>query len=271
MGSANAVLQSPMTNSESKEPLAYPTTALDRGLQLIQLVRDEGSVRVMDAADELGISRSSAHRLLQALVYRGYVVVDEDHVYGPGPALSAMLTTVSWGRDLRMTAAPHMASLVRAVGNSANLMIREGVEVRFLASSTVRGSTYDRRGAIMPARKTAGGKAMLSLLSSAQVDALYLSRQAPQQLDRQTYEKLRRQLDVARRQDFAVSYAEVEPMVSAIGTAIRSRTGANLGALTISLRDPRPPTMDVLHHSIDRLLTTREAIERDWMRRHPAE
>ncbi|WP_169811229.1 helix-turn-helix domain-containing protein [Nocardia amamiensis] len=37
----------------------------------MQLLRDYGSLRVMDAAAHLDISRSSAHRLLQTLAYRG--------------------------------------------------------------------------------------------------------------------------------------------------------------------------------------------------------
>src|SRR5438445_335664 len=67
----------------------YPLQSVDHALQLLQILRDNGSLRVSEAAQELGTARSTAHRLLAMLVYRDFAMQDEARNYLPGPALSA--------------------------------------------------------------------------------------------------------------------------------------------------------------------------------------
>src|SRR3989442_14345502 len=71
----------------------YPLQSVDHALQLLQILRDNGSLRVSEAAQELGTARSTAHRLLAMLVYRDFAVQDEARNYLPGPALSAPQAT----------------------------------------------------------------------------------------------------------------------------------------------------------------------------------
>lgn len=229
---------------------------------MIGFVRNVGETRVMDVAAELGVARSSAHRILQALVHRDFLEV-EDHIYRAGPALSAAPTISSQNRRLRQTATAHLRALVERVGNSTNLMVRHDAQVRFLASFTARGSTADRRGAIMPARRTAGGKAMLSLLDSGQLSDIYLRRHPEPGFGRSEFEQLLEQLRRVRKHDFASSAAEVETEVSALGTALRAPSGKGIGAVTISLRCDDLTSVDI-SPLVRELLGTRDAIEREW-------
>ncbi len=248
-------------STQAMAPMAYPTNSLDRGLRLIQLVRDEGSIRVMDAAEELGVSRSSAHRLLQALVYRDFLARDEEHGYVAGPALSSSAAGMSWSRKFRIAATPHMRELADTVGLSANLMIRVDRDVRFLKSVTVAGGTYDRRGAIMAAHRTAGGKVMLARLDPRSLAEVYLRSTGRWVLDRARFDGLLAQLQQVRRTDFAVSRAEVERSVSAVGTALRGSRGEVLGALTLSARSPIILDGRALETAISALHTSRTVIE----------
>ncbi|MFD0533119.1 helix-turn-helix domain-containing protein [Actinomadura luteofluorescens] len=68
---------------ENKPP--YPLRSVDNALHLLQVLRDQGGLRVSEAAAELGTARSTAHRLLAMLVYRGFAVQDDNHTYLPGP------------------------------------------------------------------------------------------------------------------------------------------------------------------------------------------
>jgi IclR family transcriptional regulator, acetate operon repressor len=52
----------------------YRIEAVDRALLLIRLLNEQGSVSVSEAAAELGVAPSSAHRLLATLCYRGFAV-----------------------------------------------------------------------------------------------------------------------------------------------------------------------------------------------------
>jgi IclR family transcriptional regulator, acetate operon repressor len=74
---------------------AYLLESVDNALRLLQMLRDVGAVRLNQAATELGIARSTAHRLLAMLVYRGFAVQDEKRIYHPGPAMGAGSPTVA--------------------------------------------------------------------------------------------------------------------------------------------------------------------------------
>ena len=52
----------------------YSIDSVDNALRILQTLRDSGQVRVSDVAAELGIARSTAHRLLAMLVYRDFAV-----------------------------------------------------------------------------------------------------------------------------------------------------------------------------------------------------
>src|SRR2546430_14062001 len=84
----------------------YPLQSVDHALQLLQILRDNGSLRVSEAAQELGTARSTAHRLLAMLVYRDFAVQDEARNYLPGPALSAPQATGGRAPATRRPAPP---------------------------------------------------------------------------------------------------------------------------------------------------------------------
>jgi IclR family transcriptional regulator, acetate operon repressor len=53
---------------------AAPTTSVDNALWLLELIGERQALRVAEAADLLGVARSTAHRLLTALRRRGFVM-----------------------------------------------------------------------------------------------------------------------------------------------------------------------------------------------------
>jgi IclR family acetate operon transcriptional repressor len=61
----------------------YAIESVDHALVLAQLLQQEGSLRVTDAAERLGVSRSTAHRLLAMLVYRDFAEQTDDRRYRP--------------------------------------------------------------------------------------------------------------------------------------------------------------------------------------------
>src|SRR5699024_5968575 len=142
---------------------------------LMEMVRDHGRVRLSVAAELLGVSGSTAHRLLAMLAYRGYVAQDASRRYVPGPAMGLPPTGAPWSTELRHRAAPHLEALVGAVDESTNLVVRAGTDVRFL--TTVEGSRSTRvggrQGVSLPARSASGGKALLAELAPQHVERLY--------------------------------------------------------------------------------------------------
>src|SRR6476620_1171204 len=132
----NSDVQNEPVSKSVRKPVqkrpTYSIEAVDNALQLLQLLRDGGALRLKDAAAELGVAPSTAHRLLAMLVYRGFAVQDETRRYVPGPAMGVGPAGLSWTRLLRDISRPHMELLCARTNETVNLMIRVGTDVCFL-------------------------------------------------------------------------------------------------------------------------------------------
>src|SRR5690242_11849840 len=106
------------------EKPAYAPGSADNALRLLQLLRDGGGLRLTDAARELGVAPSTAHRLLTTLVYRGFAIQDEKRCYHPGPAMGADPADRGWTREFTERSRPHLEVLSSLTGETANLVIR---------------------------------------------------------------------------------------------------------------------------------------------------
>ncbi|MDQ1594403.1 MAG: IclR family transcriptional regulator, acetate operon repressor [Arthrobacter pascens] len=228
-----------MQNSPLQKKPTYSIEAVDNALQLLQLLRDGGSLRLKDAASELGVAPSTAHRLLAMLVYRGFAVQDESRRYVPGPAMGAGPAGVSWTRLLRELARPHMELLCSRVNESVNLMIRVGTKVRFLdtVESTNALRVGDRQGTVLPAHKASGGKAMLAELEPAMLDQLFRSQNAEiggDSIPDEEFPAFLRELDTIRSNGFAANFEGTEEGISALGLALHNRKGDVVGAISVA-------------------------------------
>ncbi|KQQ90030.1 MULTISPECIES: IclR family transcriptional regulator [Micrococcaceae] len=228
-----------MQNLPARKLPTYPIEAVDNALQLLQLLRDVGSLRLKDAAEELQVAPSTAHRLLAMLVYRGFAVQDESRRYVPGPAMGAGPAGVSWTRPLREISRPHMELLSSRTSETVNLMIRVGTKVRFL--DTVEGTNAlrvgDRQGTVMPANKASGGKAMLAELDPAMLEQLFRSPNAEiggDIIPDDEYPGFLRELDTIRINGFAANFEGTEEGISAFGMAIHNGRGNVVGAISVA-------------------------------------
>lgn len=215
----------------------YALTSVDNALLLLQVLRDQGELRVSDAAAQLGIARSTAHRLLSMLVYRDFAIQDDRRVYVPGPALAASRVLGSPNQQLRRVVHPHMDALCERVRETVNLTVRVGAQVRFLASveSTQVLHVGDRQGTILPAHRASAGKALLAELDTDQVDKLYAAgADGEPVLSRGEWRALLRNLRLVRERGYAINTEETEAGVAALGMCLHDGSRQPVGALSIS-------------------------------------
>lgn len=219
---------------------SYALTSVDNALRLVQLLRDQGRLRVTDAAAELDVAPSTAHRLLGMLVYRGFAIQDDGRAYVPGPALGAAPAQLDWTRQLRDAALPHLELLSDRTGETTNLMIRIGLQVRFLASvespKVLRVGT--RQGTVLPARLTSGGKALLAELKPERLASLYRGSAAAlgdELLSDDEFDRFAAELVLIKRQGYALNNQQTEDSVVACGTVVREQGGGPAGAISVSM------------------------------------
>jgi DNA-binding IclR family transcriptional regulator len=216
----------------------YAIESVDNALRILQALRDSGQVRVADMAAELGVARSTAHRLLAMLVYRDFAVQAEDRSYRPGPALSAGPLRGEPAQRLRQVMRPHMEALRDQVAETVNLTVRLGTQSRFL--DTVESAQLlrvgDRQGMVLPAWKTSGGKVLLAELSDAQLTALLRgpSGRPPDGMTAAQRRSLVGELRLIRDQGYAENIEESESGVCAIGVCVRDKAGEPVAALSVS-------------------------------------
>jgi IclR family acetate operon transcriptional repressor len=216
----------------------YSIESVDNALRILQALRDSGQVRVSDLAAELGIARSTAHRLLAMLVYRDFAVQAEDRSYRPGPALSAGPLRGEPTQRLRQVMRPLMEALCAQVAETINLTVRLGTQSRFL--DTVESAQLlrvgDRQGMVLPAWKTSGGKVLLAELPDAQLTALLRDAggRPPEGMTAAGRRSLVNQLRQVREQGYAENIEESESGLCAIGVCVRDKSGDPVAALSVS-------------------------------------
>ncbi len=160
--------------SAKQNPPAYALNSVDNALRLLEFVRENQEVRLSDAAAELGVANSTAHRLLAMLAHHGYVVQDRSRVYRCGPALIPLAQS-DLVAHLQRVAAPYLQQLSERTEETAHLLVLEGNGTRFIdcieSSQILRVGS--RTGMLLPAHTNSGGKAILARLSETQLRALY--------------------------------------------------------------------------------------------------
>src|SRR4051812_15102128 len=173
-------------------------------------------MRVTDAAERLGVSGSTAHRLLGMLVYRDFAEQLPDRRYGPGPLMRGGRLPREPVVRLREAAMPHLRRLVDELGETANLMVLAGGDGRFLATGECGHilRVGDRTGRTLPAHRSSGGKALLAALTSERLDDVL------REVDAQEADRLQRELRGIRRRGFAVNDQETETGLTAVGAAV---------------------------------------------------
>lgn len=224
--------------TEMKQPPAYAIASVDHALRLATILQLEGGLSVADAAERLGVARSTAHRLLAMLVYRDFAAQDDTKVYRAGPVLELASHSRSTASRLRQAALPHLDRLVDELGESVNLTVRTGSTTRFIACAECRQALRvgSREGMVFPAHQTTAGLLLLSELTGEELDSTYAGAAQAEVPD---MDQLRRELAKVRRNGFALNPGRSERGVVAIGVPVRSAEGAAIAGLSVSMPSVR--------------------------------
>ena len=232
------------SSSPPDQPAAPGLTSVDNALWLLQLVGQRQALRVAEAADLLGVARSTAHRLLSALRRREFVMQDRPNgAYRPGPALNAIGLAAISRIDIRRVARPVLEELQEQSRETASLAVLEGATIRFVdcveSGRSVR--VGNRTGVVRPAHASAVGKAILAKLPKSEVERRYPDEAIPAGTPAALTERseLERQLDEIRGQGYALNWEESAEGVSAVAVALRDTSGAPVAALGIAAPSSR--------------------------------
>ena len=202
------------------------------------------ALRVSEAADLLGVARSTAHRLLSALRRRDFLMQDKPNgAYRPGPALHAIGMVAISRLDIRRIAQPVLEQLRDKTKETASLAVLEGTMIRFVECyeglSTVRIGS--RAGVVRHAHASAVGKAILAALPDSELERRYPGEElpAPTPASITSRRELMRELGQIRRQGYALNWEESSDGVAAVAVAVRDASGRPLASISVSVPSMR--------------------------------
>ena len=231
--------------AQDEEKPAYPIGSVDSAMRLLMLLAERDRVRIAEAATELGVARSTAHRLMQMLVYHGFARQEPDsRAYVAGGRLMALGLQLARKSDVRRLARPYMERLATEVAETVHLQARQSDQTVLCLDSVESPRALrigSRAGIAFPAAVSAGGRAILSTLSERELIELYPSARLPAyaQSPLRLRTELLAKLQVVRERGYAVQENESEPDVSAISAPVRSGDGVASFALTVALPSAR--------------------------------
>lgn len=223
----------------------YPIGSVDSALRLLLLISSRSEIRIADASRELGVGRSTAHRLMQMLEFYGFAAQNtETRAYVPGPVLTNAGMRLVGDVDLREAARPHIEALVDRVQETVHLQsLRRDGKVICLDSveSPQPLRVGSRTGQVMPSHATAGGHALLATLPDATIEQLFpgpdLERFTGSTITGRA--ALLQELQAARARGYGISHGGFVAEVSGIGVTVPDPMARTRLALAVAVPTSR--------------------------------
>ncbi|MDC3415872.1 IclR family transcriptional regulator [Aquibacillus salsiterrae] len=150
--------------------------SVNRALTILEILRKQpNGLGVTEISNQLGIAKSTSHRLLSSLMQHGFVQKDTSSGnYRLGLALLHLGSEVSKSFDVRRVALPFLNQLVTETGETAHLAIYDQGEIVYIdkLESPASLRMYSQIGGRAPAHCTGLGKAILSFQVEKEIDWL---------------------------------------------------------------------------------------------------
>jgi DNA-binding IclR family transcriptional regulator len=226
-----------MTAVDDTQAATASVQSVDRALTILELLARDGEAGVTEIAQELGVHKSTAFRLLATLESHRLVEQVGDrgrYRLGVGNLRLAGATTARL--DLVTEARPVCRQLAADTGETVNITVRSETSALYLdqvaGSSAVQSHNWV--GQHIPLHATSNGKVLLSELSD---DELKKAVRALPRVTDQTVTsraKLRAELDQVREAGYAVAVDELEVGLTAAAAPIRSAHGDIIASMSIS-------------------------------------
>ena len=210
------------------------TQAVDRTAELVRLVvQAEDPVTYTELVAATGLPRSTVSRLLGALERGGLLERDESGGFRGGPLFTEYASRFDRVETLVSLARPHLEDIADATGETANLAVARGAQIRNVDQvdarfvvGTVNWLTVD-----VPGHCSALGK-VLYAWGVARLPSGRLETRTPASLA--THAALHAELDLTRERGYALTRGELEDGLDGIAVPVRAPDGSVTAALGIS-------------------------------------
>jgi IclR family transcriptional regulator, acetate operon repressor len=212
-----------------------------RALELLELVASAGDeIALSELARRAGLQPPTAHRLLQTLAEREWVVQNpRTSRYRLSHKLLSLVGDIeARTARLRSLSRPHLEAIRDAADESTNLVVLDGLAAVYVdqVPSSRPMRMFTEIGGRVPAYASGAGKAMLAFQSPASARTL-LARARLRPLTPHTLtdrDELQAELERARERGYALDNEEYEPGVVCVAAPILADDATALAAISVS-------------------------------------
>lgn len=200
---------------------------------------EDRELGVREIAGKLGLSKSTAHRLLVTLA--ATQLVEQDPATGRyrlGLRLYALGMLAGTHVTLHEASTPCLTDLRNRTDETVQLAVLDGRDVVYVErlESTQALRLFVRSGYRIPANCSSTGKVLLAHLADDELDGVLTHWTLPQRTVHSIADpdQLRRDLATVRRRGYAVSLNESEVGVASVAAPVRDRTGHVVAAVSLA-------------------------------------
>ena len=220
-------------NSPPKSPSGSQT--LFRGLDLLDVVAQTGTIGLPALAAQLGLTRSTTHRLATALVERRLLSQAPREGYSLGSKLLELGYLARQQMDLPRLVRPHLERLLEDTEDTVHLGVFEGDKTLYLDKLAGRRkiNISSHVGDRQPIRSTGLGKALVLDDGEARWRELYRLEGPPADGALDEDEWIKRMHSYAAR-GVAFDLEENEDRIRCVAAPVRSANGQIVAAISVS-------------------------------------
>jgi IclR family pca regulon transcriptional regulator len=217
--------------------------SLERGLSVINsFSRERNSQTLSEVAQQTGLTRATARRVLLTLAELGYVH-QNNRSFSLTPRVLDLGYSYLSSFQVVELAQQSMERLVEEVKESSSMSVLDGNEIVYVARvPTKRIMTISLAiGSRLPAYPTSMGRVLLAGLTDAELDE-YLTRTRLEQLTDHTLtdpDELRSTIEKTRIDGYALVDQELEEGVRSIAAPIENGRGQVIAAMNVSCHASR--------------------------------
>lgn len=217
-----------------------PIQVADRLFGALELLTENGDAGVMEVSAALGLNKSTAHRVLNSLIYMGYARQNEETGrYEPSLKVVDLANQVMKHVDIVQVVRPYLRKLMELTDETVHFVERDGTDAVYIdkVESYRNGiQMVSRIGSRIPLYCSGVGKAIAAELDEHEVEEIWnRSRILPLTPYTITdFEAFRRELSEIRERGYALDNEENENGVRCIAVSLKDYTGRVKYAFSIS-------------------------------------
>lgn len=219
--------------------MSQSVRSVERALDILMCFSNEKpELSMTEIAEQVGIHKSTAHRLLATLEQKNFLERDPNSgVYRPGIRILQMAYLVKEHNDLRQLAAPFLRKLSAQHRENVNLAVLDDGQVFYLevVESPQRVKLAASSGQRLPAFCTASGKAILAFLPTKTMQKI-IENGMPQHTQNTitAEEEFLKNMQQAREQGYAISLGEYEDGINALAVPIFDKNNQPIASISIA-------------------------------------